>query len=51
VHPEYADVLREEAFTILKQEGGWTKAAMREMKKTDSFLRESARVNALGLRK
>jgi len=49
VHPEYADILREEAVSVIKQEGGWNKATMREMKKGDSFLRESARINALSL--
>jgi len=49
VHPEWADILREEAFRVIKHEGGWSKAAMREMKMGDSFLRESARVNALAL--
>jgi len=49
IHPEYAEILREEAFAVIKREGGWTKAAMREMKKGDSFLKENARINALSL--
>jgi len=49
LHPEWTSSLRDESFRIIKQEGGWTKAAMREMKMGDSFLRESARVNSLNL--
>lgn len=47
VHPEYAQVLREEVDAVAKEEG-WTKAAMQKMRKVDSFLKESQRVDGLG---
>lgn len=42
--PEYMTVLREEVEPIL-QEDGWTKLAMGKMRKLDSVLRESQRMN------
>lgn len=39
--------MREEVEAVV-QEGGWTKAAMGKMRKIDSFLRETQRLNSLG---
>ena len=47
-HPEWAKPLREEVESIIADEG-WTKASMQKMRKIDSFMRESSRVNALSL--
>ncbi|KXN83236.1 Ent-kaurene oxidase [Leucoagaricus sp. SymC.cos] len=47
IHPEYVEAMREEAETIVTQEG-WTKAAMQKMRKIDSFLKESQRLNSAG---
>ena len=46
--PAWLDPLREEVESIVKEEG-WTKASVRKMKKVDSFMRESSRVNPIGL--
>jgi hypothetical protein len=48
-NPEYAEILREEAISVIKQEDGWTKTAMRKLEKADSFLRESARTNGISV--
>ncbi|TRM59925.1 cytochrome P450 [Schizophyllum amplum] len=45
--PEYIEPLREEVEEVVGRHG-WTKTAMREMIKLDSFLRESGRFNGLG---
>ncbi|KAL1744209.1 cytochrome P450 [Schizophyllum fasciatum] len=45
--PEYIAPLRAEVEEVVAQHG-WTKTAMREMHKLDSFLRESGRYNGLG---
>ena len=47
-YPEYIQPLRQEIESIIAAEG-WTKAAMGKMWKVDSFLRESQRVNGIGL--
>ncbi|KAH9482089.1 Cytochrome P450 monooxygenase 151 [Psilocybe cubensis] len=49
--PEYVQPLREEALSVMRHigHGKWTKAAVGEMYKTDSFLRETQRYNGLGL--
>jgi len=47
-HPEFVTPLREEVECIIKEEG-WTKMSMQKMRKVDSFLKESARLNPLGL--
>jgi hypothetical protein len=39
--------LREEIETLVKEEG-WTKASVMKMRKLDSFLKESIRMNPLG---
>lgn len=46
-NPSYQAPLRDEIFDKLS--GGWTKQALTEMKKTDSVLRESARVNGISV--
>ncbi|KAF7792532.1 hypothetical protein EIP86_003573 [Pleurotus ostreatoroseus] len=45
-NPEFMGPLREEAEAILQVEG-WTKAAMGKMRKLDSFMRESQRLNGI----
>jgi cytochrome P450 len=47
--PQYLAPLREEIQTTVAEEGGWTLAAVQKMKKLDSFLKESQRVNHPGL--
>ncbi|KAK7468967.1 hypothetical protein VKT23_003466 [Stygiomarasmius scandens] len=47
-HPEYAAVLRAEVENVLDHEG-WSKEGMQKMVRVDSFLRESARLNAISL--
>ncbi|KAI1213728.1 cytochrome P450 [Annulohypoxylon truncatum] len=44
-YPQYFDPLREELESTLKSSGGWTKPAMPKLRKLDSFLKESQRVN------
>ncbi|KAJ7767232.1 cytochrome P450 [Mycena metata] len=43
-HPEYLRPMREEVELVVKKEG-WSKAALNNMVKVDSFLRESQRLN------
>ncbi|KAI1997538.1 hypothetical protein LOZ53_000545 [Ophidiomyces ophidiicola] len=43
-HPEYVEPLRQEALEVLR-EGGYTKQALANMKKMDSFMRESQRLS------
>jgi hypothetical protein len=45
--PEYIDPIRKEVETIVAEDG-WTKVAMTRMRKLDSFLKESQRLNGLG---
>ncbi|PCH34739.1 cytochrome P450 [Wolfiporia cocos MD-104 SS10] len=45
---EYADPLREEAESALRTHG-WTKHAINQLVKTDSFLKEASRLNAIGI--
>ena len=47
-NPEYLKPLREEVEEVTKREG-WTKAALDQMCKIDSFLKESQRVNPAGV--
>ncbi|KAJ6483217.1 cytochrome P450 [Mycena sanguinolenta] len=47
VHPEHFLPMREEAERVVKEEG-WTKAALNNMVKIDSFLRESQRLSPNG---
>lgn len=46
-YPEYAQPMREEAEIAISEEG-WTKDALAKMRKIDSFLRESQRLNGQG---
>lgn len=48
-NPEYAQPLREEVDTIVREDG-WSKASVGKMRKIDSFLKESQRFNGLGAR-
>jgi len=48
-NPEYLEPLREEVNAAIKEEG-WTKAGIDKMHKIDSFLRETMRLDGLGLR-
>lgn len=50
-HPEYVEVLRQEAIEVLEKTGGFTKQALTDMKKMDSFMRESQRISPPTLRK
>lgn len=45
--PDYVAEMREEAENVIR-EYGWTKAAMQHMRKIDSFLKESQRLNSVG---
>lgn len=49
-HPEYAEVLREEIARVSAEEpsGKFRKKSMPKLKKLDSFIKESQRVNPLG---
>ncbi|KAJ7132658.1 cytochrome P450 [Mycena filopes] len=48
-HPEHLLPMREEVERVLKDAGGqWSKAALNNMVKIDSFLRESQRLNGNG---
>ncbi|KAJ6569230.1 cytochrome P450 [Mycena capillaripes] len=46
-HPEFANPIREEIQSIV-EENGWTKAAMAQMRKLDSFIKESQRMAGNG---
>ncbi|KAG6856027.1 hypothetical protein H0H87_008208 [Tephrocybe sp. NHM501043] len=46
-HPEFVDDLRDEIEAVTTNEG-WSKASMGELRKLDSFLKESQRINGLG---
>ncbi|KAI0783163.1 cytochrome P450 [Abortiporus biennis] len=45
-NPEFIQPLREEITAVVQKEG-WSKAAMASMKRLDSFLRESQRLNGI----
>jgi hypothetical protein len=47
-NPGYADVMREEVQRVVGAEG-WTKAALQNMRKVDSFIKEVQRMDGLGL--
>jgi cytochrome P450 len=47
-NPEYIEPLRQEVDEVIKEEG-WTKAGIDKMHKIDSFLRETQRIDGLGL--
>ncbi|KAG6844149.1 hypothetical protein H0H87_009392 [Tephrocybe sp. NHM501043] len=46
-HPEFVQELRNEVESVVHCEG-WTQAALNQMVKVDSFIRESQRLNTLG---
>jgi hypothetical protein len=50
ISPEYIQPLREEVESIVKEQG-WTKSAIFNMRKLDSFLREAQRLNSFSLSK
>ena len=45
-NPEYIKPLREEVEQVIKEQG-WTKAAMNKLRKLDSFMKESQRLNGV----
>jgi hypothetical protein len=47
-NPEYVEPLRQEVDAVTTEEG-WTKAGIDKMYKVDSFLRETQRLDGLGL--
>lgn len=47
-NPEYIEPIRKEVDAVTAEEG-WTKAAIDKMHKVDSFLRETQRLDGLGL--
>ena len=47
-NPEYIEPLRQEVEAAVAEEG-WTKAGLDKMYKTDSFLRETQRIDGLGI--
>ena len=47
-HPECIEPLREEVEAVVAEEG-WTKAGMDKMYKIDSFIRETQRMDGLGI--
>ena len=49
-NPEYMLPLREEAAAVIAEEG-WTKASVQKLRRVDSFLRESLRLNGIDGRK
>lgn len=46
-YPEYIQPLREEAQATLDKHGSWTRAALNDLVKLDSFMKESQRFNPL----
>lgn len=44
-HPEYVEVLRQEAVEVLRAHGGFTEQALSNMKKMDSFMCGSQRLS------
>ncbi|KAJ7644754.1 cytochrome P450 [Roridomyces roridus] len=48
LHPEYIQPLREEVEAVVQAEG-WNKAALNNMAKLDSFMRESQRIRPLSM--
>jgi len=47
-NPEYIEPLRQEVEAAVAEEG-WTKAGLDKMYKIDSFLRETQRLDGLGI--
>ncbi|KAI0389232.1 cytochrome P450 monooxygenase [Xylariaceae sp. FL0594] len=44
-HPQYFEPLREEIIAVLREDGGWKKTTLNKMRKMDSFMKESQRMN------
>ncbi|KAM5449476.1 putative ent-kaurene monooxygenase [Microsporum audouinii] len=44
-HPEYIEPLREEMISAQREDGGWHKTTVTKLRKLDSFLKESQRMN------
>ena len=44
-HREFLEPVREEMEAVLSQDGGWNKTTLTKMRKLDSFLKESQRIN------
>lgn len=50
VHPEYMEPLREEISQAVQEDGAFTKQTLTKLRKLDSFMRESQRLNPPSLR-
>jgi cytochrome P450 len=46
--PECIDMIREEILQVLKEDGGIKASTLQKLKKLDSFMRESRRMNSMG---
>ncbi|OJJ05782.1 hypothetical protein ASPVEDRAFT_153946 [Aspergillus versicolor CBS 583.65] len=44
-YPEYYEPLRQEIISVLREDGGFKKTTLNKMRKMDSFLKESQRLN------
>jgi cytochrome P450 len=44
-HPEYVPALREEILSVANSNGGWNKTSYSQLRRLDSFLKESQRFN------
>lgn len=44
-HPEYVEPLREEIVSVLREDNGFKKTTLNKLRKMDSFLKESQRMN------
>ena len=45
LHPEYVQPIRDEIVAVGKEDGGWHKTSFAKLRKLDSFLKESQRIN------
>ncbi|KAH8709422.1 Cytochrome P450 monooxygenase paxP [Beauveria bassiana] len=45
-HPEYIEPLRQEAIQVLRGSGGYSRQALADMKRLDSFMRETQRLSS-----
>ncbi|KAL8719762.1 MAG: hypothetical protein Q9225_003278 [Loekoesia sp. 1 TL-2023] len=43
--PDYVEALREEIRNTMKEDGGWQKSSYSKLRKLDSFIKESQRIN------
>jgi cytochrome P450 len=48
-HPEYIQPLREEIIQAMHEEGGWKKTTLTKLRKLNSFMKESQRLNGPSL--